>query len=92
MLQAAMPLREMAASTSSWMLCRALGSTTSISIVGSILASRQDHLLRNIPGYDFVGVPSTRSDYEAIHRVEPPEVRHLVLGALAESFTVRPRR
>lgn len=84
-----MPLREMAASTSSWMLCRALGSTTSISIVGSILASRQDHLLRGIPGYEFVGVPSTRSDYEALHRVEPLEVRAEVLGAMAESFTVR---
>lgn len=90
LLQAAMPLGDMAASASSFMLVRSLGATTGISIAGSVLATRQQALLAGVQGYTFVGVPSTRAEYDAMQNLQPESLRLQVLGAFADSFQVCP--
>lgn len=90
LLQAAMPLGDMAASASSFMLVRSLGATTGISIAGSVLATRQQALLAGVQDYTFVGVPSTRAEYDAMQNLQPESLRLQVLGAFADSFQVCP--
>ncbi|KZT26422.1 MFS general substrate transporter [Neolentinus lepideus HHB14362 ss-1] len=66
-LQAAMPLKDMATSTSTFMFLRTLGGTIGISIGEAIISSVLRRRIREIPGVNIDTSPSALND----------EVRHL---------------
>jgi len=84
-LQAAMPVADMPASTSTVGLIRSIGGTTGIAIGGSIFASLLKRRLPAIAGY----APKTAnltSDVTGLAQIMPLEVRDQVLHAYTKSI------
>lgn len=88
-LQAAMPLSDMAAVTAAWTLTRSLGGSVGVSIFTAILNTEIRTKFSRIPGYgvDFVA-PTSSKDYEALHAMPEGPLRDSILGAFADSFTL----
>ncbi|CED83450.1 Predicted transporter (major facilitator superfamily) [Phaffia rhodozyma] len=88
LLQAAMPVSDMAATSSSFLLTRTLGATTGISISGAVLSTSLARRLDRIDGYTFTGTPTTSDDYHALQLVQPASVRQEVLHGFSESLSM----
>lgn len=86
-MQAAMPLKDMAAVTSAWVLTRSLGGSVGISIALSVDSTSLRHRMSKIPGYgtDFVA-PTSAEGYQLIHRMPEGETKTAILKAFADSF------
>lgn len=88
-IQAAMPWRDMAASTSTWVLMRSLGATVGLAIFTAILNTGIRQRFVKIPGYGTVfQVPEGTTGYKALHDLPEGETRTQVLEAFADSVKV----
>ncbi|KAH8921227.1 MFS general substrate transporter [Atractiella rhizophila] len=85
-LQASMPIKDMATSTSAFALVRLLGATMGISIGGAIYASRLDPLLHSIPDYHGPFGVAARNDVTAVKKINPPTLRKEVEHAYTRSI------
>ncbi|EIW71642.1 hypothetical protein TREMEDRAFT_67877 [Tremella mesenterica DSM 1558] len=86
-LQAAMPLKEMAATTAAWTLTRSLGGSVGLAIFTAILNTGLRSRFETIPGYGTIfSVPQSSSGYRALHDLPEGEVRDRVLIAFADSL------
>ncbi|KAH8920234.1 MFS general substrate transporter [Atractiella rhizophila] len=85
-LQASMPIKDMATSTSTFALMRSLAATMGISIGGAIYASRLDALLHDIPEYRGPFGVASRNDVTSVHRIQPVELRQEVEHAHTRSI------
>ncbi|KAK7025058.1 MFS general substrate transporter [Favolaschia claudopus] len=87
-LQAAMPLKDMAACTGAFYLIRTLGTTMGVSLGGVAFQSQLASRLRAIPA--LAGTPTLISilqgNYKDIKLIDPPELRHEVIVALSRSI------
>ncbi|TFK50442.1 MFS general substrate transporter [Heliocybe sulcata] len=87
-LQAAMPVQDMAMSTATFNLLRTLGGTIGISIGDAIYATDLQRRLRSIPGYH----PSTgfgvTNDVRGLKNIQPAQLRMEVLGAYSRSLSL----
>ncbi len=83
-----MPLKEMAASTSSWVLTRALGATLGIAVFQAVISSGLASRFPALPGYgrDF-GIPTDLEGYRALRGLVDGE-RGPALRAFSESLRV----
>lgn len=86
-LQAAMPLKEMASVTSAWVLTRSLGGSVGVSIFTAILNTNIRSRFAKIPGYgtEFTA-PTSSAGYKAIHDLPAGDMRNSILAAFADSF------
>lgn len=100
-IQAAMPLEDMAAATSAWVLVRSFGATigeratvlirliSGIAIFTAVLNDGLRARFEAIPGYGTLfEVPTNTEGYHAIHDLPEGEIRSSVLTAFADSFRV----
>ncbi|ORY34911.1 major facilitator superfamily domain-containing protein [Naematelia encephala] len=88
-LQAAMPLKDMAAVTSAWTLTRSLGGSIGLAIFTAILNTNLRSKFEKIPGYGTVfSVPESSEGYAALHDLPDGETKNKVLGAFADSLRV----
>ncbi|WOO79005.1 putative transporterc [Vanrija pseudolonga] len=85
-IQAAMPFRDMAAATSTWVLARSLGATIGLAVFGAILNAGIRQRFARIPGYgvEFVA-PESSAGYRALHELADGETKTAVLKAFADS-------
>ncbi|PVF96646.1 MFS general substrate transporter [Serendipita vermifera] len=86
-LQAAMPLRDMATTTSASILLRFLGGTIGISIGDAIYESGLRHRLPRIQGYNPGGEGMT-NNIQGLKNIQPPELRQQVLHAYTRSLAL----
>lgn len=87
-LQAAMPLRDMATSTSAFVLIRTLGGTIGISIGQAIWSSELRRRLSSIPGYHTDTSPGALAqNVPILKNIQPEAVRQQVLHAYAKSIS-----
>ncbi|WVW86801.1 hypothetical protein I302_108856 [Kwoniella bestiolae CBS 10118] len=88
-IQAAMPLKEMAASTASWSLTRNAGGSIGLAVFTAILNTNLRSKFAVIPGYgtEFT-VPESASGYKSLHELPEGEMKDMVLKAFADSFRV----
>ncbi|WRT69577.1 uncharacterized protein IL334_006566 [Kwoniella shivajii] len=88
-LQAAMPLKEMAASTAAWSLTRNMGGSIGLAVFTAILNTNLRSKFSVIPGYgtEFT-VPESASGYKALHELPESETKDQILVAFADSFRV----
>ncbi|KAL1410581.1 hypothetical protein Q8F55_004594 [Vanrija albida] len=85
LIQAAMPFRDMAAATSTWVLARSLGATIGLAVFGAILNAGIRQRFAKIPGYGVAfSAPTSSADYAKLHRL-PAETRRAALTAFADS-------
>ncbi|EJD03252.1 MFS general substrate transporter [Fomitiporia mediterranea MF3/22] len=84
-LQAAMPLKDMATSTSVFVLIRTLGGTVGISVGNTIFLSELPDRLSRVPGYSS-SMTSGLVDYTAISRIQPDSLRLQVSHAFTRSL------
>ena len=86
-LQAAMPLKDMAATTAAWTLTRSIGGTVGLAVFTAVLNTGLRSRFEKIPGYgtEFT-VPQSASDYQKLHDLPDGELKDKVLGAFADSF------
>ncbi|KAL7411710.1 major facilitator superfamily domain-containing protein [Mrakia frigida] len=90
-LQSALPMKDMASTTSAYQLCRSLGSTIGVSIGGTILFS---HLRKELPTDLPPSIISTilRGDFAGIVEMEDElmrrEVRRVLSDALSQVWIV----
>ncbi|KAK4689236.1 hypothetical protein P7C73_g867, partial [Tremellales sp. Uapishka_1] len=88
-LQAAMPLKEMAAVTSAWSMTRSLGGSVGLAIFTAILNTGLRAKLQRIPGFGTVfQVPTSAAGYAALHNLPDGETKSAVLAAFADSFRI----
>ncbi|KAJ7095709.1 major facilitator superfamily domain-containing protein [Mycena belliarum] len=87
-LQAAMPLKDMAACTGAFYLVRTLGTTMGVSLGGVAFQSQLAVRLRAIPGLAGTSTQANilRGNYKDISRVAPAELRQQVIVALSRSL------
>ncbi|KAL7425027.1 hypothetical protein Q5752_000715 [Cryptotrichosporon argae] len=86
-LQAAMPLKEMAAITSAWTLTRSLGGSIGIAIFTAVLNTNIQSKFEKIPGYGTLfTVPTSSAGYAALHALPDGDTKTAVLAAFADSF------
>ncbi|ORX37857.1 major facilitator superfamily domain-containing protein [Kockovaella imperatae] len=86
-LQAAMPLKEMAAATSAWSLSRSLGGSIGLAVFTAVLNSELRSRFAKIPGYGTeFQVPESISGYKALHDLPNGPTKDAVLGAFADSL------
>ncbi|KZP30714.1 MFS general substrate transporter [Athelia psychrophila] len=86
-MQAAMPLKDMATSTSAYILVRALGGTIGISVGGAIYASELARKLPQIPGYSPTGSYADTSNLSGLIHIQPDSLRQEVLHAYTTSVS-----
>ncbi|TDL15953.1 MFS general substrate transporter [Rickenella mellea] len=85
-LQAAMPLKDMASTTSTFILLRTLGGTVGISIGDTIFVSLLRNKLVQIQGYSAGGSDALTSNLSSLAHIEPVAVRQQVLHAYTKSL------
>ncbi|WWD20193.1 hypothetical protein CI109_104669 [Kwoniella shandongensis] len=86
-LQAAMPLKDMAATTAAWSLTRAMGGSIGLAIFSAILNTNIRSRFTKIAGYGTVfQVPESAQGYTALHELPAGETKDQVLEAFADSF------
>lgn len=85
-IQAAMPFRDMAAATSTWVLARSLGATIGLAVFGAILNAGVRQRFAKIPGYgtEFTA-PESSAGYRALHELPDGATKAAVLKAFADS-------
>ncbi|KAH8104104.1 MFS general substrate transporter [Cristinia sonorae] len=88
-VQAAMPLRDMATSTSAVMLIRQLGSTVGLSVGQAIFATDLRKRLLELPQITFDTSSSNLIDsVQRLKDIEPPETRQLIQHAYTKSVSL----
>ncbi|KAF7356400.1 MFS general substrate transporter [Mycena venus] len=87
-LQAAMPLKDMAACTGAFYLVRTLGTTLGVSLGGVVFQSQLAARLRAIPALAGTTTQARilQGDYKDIARIVPAELRREVVRALSRSL------
>ncbi|KAJ7656291.1 MFS general substrate transporter [Mycena polygramma] len=87
-LQAAMPLKDMAACTGAFYLVRTLGTTLGVSLGGVAFQSQLATRLRAIPALAGTATQASilQGDYKDIKLIDPPELRQQVVVALSRSL------
>ncbi|ORY90627.1 MFS amino acid permease [Leucosporidium creatinivorum] len=85
-LQAAMPISEMATSTSTVGLFRSMGGTIGISVGGAIYASELKNRLAGISGYATEAAVATSGNVKGLVDIQPLELRQAVLHAYTRSI------
>ncbi|KAG2078130.1 MFS general substrate transporter [Suillus decipiens] len=87
-LQAAMPLKDMATSTSAFMFLRTLGGTIGITIGEAIISSVLQQKLRGIQGLTINTSPAALNDsIRQISSIANPTVRNEVMHAYSQSIS-----
>ncbi|WWC92921.1 uncharacterized protein L201_007884 [Kwoniella dendrophila CBS 6074] len=87
-LQAAMPLKEMAASTAAFTLTRNIGGSIGLAVFTAILNTKLRSNFMKIPGYGTAfTVPESASGYKLLHELPEGETKDQVLDAFADSFS-----
>lgn len=88
-LQAAMPLKEMAATTSAWTLTRNLGGSIGLAVFTAVLNTQLRSRFERIPGYgvDFE-VPESGAGYRALQDLPEGAMKQQVLRAFSDSLGV----
>lgn len=88
-IQAAMPMKDMASSTAAWVLLRSMGATVGVAITQALYNSGMRSKLSQIDGYgtDFVA-PKGAKGYEALQALPPGPMKDAVLKGLSDSFKV----
>jgi hypothetical protein len=85
----AMPLKEMAASTSSWLLTRSLGGTLGIAVFQSVISSGLQSRFPKLEGYGTMfGIPRDLSGYKQIHDLPQGPIRDGAITAFSHSLRV----
>ncbi|KAF8873113.1 MFS general substrate transporter [Infundibulicybe gibba] len=87
-LQAAMPINEMATTTSAYNLLRNLGGTMGISIGGAIYTSEVQKQLSRIQGYHPATGFQLTNDVRGLSQIQPLEIRDSVLHAYTRSLSL----
>lgn len=88
-LQAAMPLKDMAAVTSAWVLTRSIGGSVGVSVFTAILNSDMRSNFAQVQaqyGSEAASVPTSAAGYAAMHEMPDGEAKNAVLAAFADSF------
>ncbi|WVQ75072.1 hypothetical protein IAR50_004681 [Cryptococcus sp. DSM 104548] len=86
-LQAAMPLKEMAAATSAWSLTRMMGGSIGLAVFTAILNTEMRSKFQAIAGYGTVfTVPESASGYSALQDLPDGSTKDQVMVAFADSF------
>lgn len=87
-LQAAMPLRDMAAVTSAWVLTRSLGGSVGVSVLTAVLNTGLRHKFADVQQTygDAAGVPTNAGGYMAMKNMPEGPAKVAVLSAFADSF------
>ncbi|CAG7851758.1 Uncharacterized MFS-type transporter C1399.02 [Serendipita indica DSM 11827] len=86
-LQAAMPLKDMATSTSTLSLLRFLGGTIGLSVGNAVYQSGLRRRLPRIEGYN-PGSYGMTNNVQGLHEIQPPELRDQVLHAYTRSIAL----
>lgn len=88
-LQAAMPLKEMAAATSAWQLTRALGGSIGLAVFTAILNSDMRSRFEQIAGYGTeFQVPTSAAGYRALAELPEGQTKTAVLSAFSDALRV----
>ncbi|TXT13334.1 hypothetical protein VHUM_00701 [Vanrija humicola] len=86
-MQAAMPLKEMAAVTSAWTLTRSLGGSIGIAVFTAILNTNLRSKFAAVPGYGTeFEVPTSARGYEALQDLPDGPTKVAVLKAFSDAF------
>ncbi|KAJ6519097.1 MFS general substrate transporter [Mycena sanguinolenta] len=87
-LQAAMPLKDMAAVTGAFYLVRTLGTSMGVSLGGVAFQSQLARRLRNIPALGGTQTEASilEGNYKDIKLIDSPELRQQVIVALSRSL------
>ncbi|WVO13827.1 hypothetical protein L204_101450 [Cryptococcus depauperatus] len=86
-LQAAMPLKEMAASTSAFFLTRTIGGSIGLAIFTAVLNTNLRSRFKDIAGFGTAfRVPKSASDYALLHQLPEGTMKDQVMVAFADSF------
>ncbi|KAJ6519095.1 major facilitator superfamily domain-containing protein [Mycena sanguinolenta] len=87
-LQAAMPLKDMAAVTGAFYLVRTLGTSMGVSLGGVAFQSQLARHLRNIPALEGTQTEASilEGNYKDIKLIDSPELRQQVIVALSRSL------
>jgi hypothetical protein len=82
-----MPLKEMAASTSAWLLTRSLGGTLGIAIFQALITTGLDSRFPKLKGYgtDF-GIPRDLDAYHRLHALPNGTEKEAALSAFSNSL------
>jgi len=88
-LQAAMPLKEMAATTSAWTLTRNLGGSIGLAIMTAILNTELRSRFVKLEGYGTLfEVPESAAGYQTLQQLPDGPIKDAVLSAFADSLGV----
>ncbi|KAL1408240.1 hypothetical protein Q8F55_005046 [Vanrija albida] len=86
-MQAAMPLKDMAAVTSAWTLTRSLGGSIGIAVFTAILNTDMRSKFAKVPGFGTeFEVPTSARGYAALHELPDGPTKDAVLKAFSDSF------
>ncbi|ORY34557.1 major facilitator superfamily domain-containing protein [Naematelia encephala] len=87
LLQAAMPIKDMAASTSAWVLVRSLGATIGLAVLTAVLNSSLRARFEKIEGYGTVfQIPTGSQGYAALKDLPDGPTKTAVLKAFSDSL------
>lgn len=87
-IQAAMPVKDMAASMSAWVLLRSIGAAVGLAVFTALLNAEMRSRFEKIPGFgDVFDVPKSSEGYRRLQEL-PPDLKSTVLKAFANSFRV----
>ena len=88
-LQASMPLKEMAAVTSAWTLTRSLGGSVGLAVYTAVLNAGIRQRFQTIPGFGTeFQLPQGNSGYATLHDLPDGPTKTAVLEAFADSLKV----
>jgi hypothetical protein len=88
-IQAAMPVQDMAASMSAWILLRSIGAAVGLAVFTALLNADMRKRFEKIPGYGTeFEVPGSVEGYRRLQELSP-DLKPVVLRAFANSFRVR---
>ena len=88
-IQAAMPVQDMAASMSAWVLIRSIGSAVGLAVFTALLNADMRKRFEQIPGFGTeFEVPKSVEGYKRLQELSP-DLKSTVLKAFANSFRVR---
>ncbi|KAI5455350.1 hypothetical protein NCC49_000164 [Naganishia albida] len=86
-IQAAMPLKEMASSTSSWLLTRSLGGTMGIAVFQAVISSGLESRFPKLEGFGTqFGIPRDLNGYHRLHDLPEGPMRDAALTAFSHSL------
>lgn len=88
-IQAAMPMKDMASATAAWVLLRSMGATVGVAITQAVYNSGMRANLARIPGYgvDFEA-PAGAQGYAALQALPQGPQRDAVLQRVSDAFKV----